>query len=581
VVVAVAAVLVSACTAIPTTGQVHAGQQPTGAAAPNVRLPAGGPVQGDSPEGTVKRFRFANSDLVPNFGVAKLYLVDGASWQPQGVEVVDDAGASPTTTTAGDSATVKFVDHEVGEIAPDGTYQPAPAGTSVETTYELTTDSKEKGQWRIKSPPAKQFLTVQDVENTYQKGWVYFLRPDQHMLVPVRVFLPVSRDDFAQALMTTLLHPPPVWLSSAVTTAFLPRTTVKKPTQDHVTGITTVDLSRDVASLSFDQRSAIAAQISYTLANSATVSQNFGQLKILSGGQPLISGAKFVLQTAQDDWSSFDPDAAKLDYYYSDLDHLTRDHLGNRVPGDTGVIGLTKLAAPAVVPRLTPGGGPDLIAGVVQLPGNTMGLYAGPLIEPKKLLVGSSFTTPSFDALGNLWTVQQETSSSPPKVRIAPNPAKAALQAAVAAPELANKVIEALKVSRDGTRVAVLAASTNASEVLVGAVAKDGSAITHFFPVAPSLTAVTDFAWASSTQLVILGPAPNRGGPGTSSQLWSVDIDGWPPSLAEHNVPANAETIAAAPDQPLVIGTANQQIDEYRNDAWVFVDAGSFPRYPG
>ena len=177
----------------------------------------------------------------------------------------------------------------------------------------------------------------------------------------------------------------------------------------------------------------------------------------------------------------------------------------------------------------------QLIAGVVQGDNGTQTLYAGPLLAPKKLLTGYNFTTPSWDSLGNLWTVQQQQSSSAPRVRIAPS-GKATLPA-VAAPDLANKVIGELKVSRDGTRVAVLAVSTNVSQVLVGAVSKDGTSIENFYPVAPSLTSVTDFVWASSTKLDILDTVPNSNEPGTTSQLWSVDVDGWAPSLTQGTVP--------------------------------------------
>lgn len=577
---AVAGLLLSACTAVPDSGSVHAGEQPAPAAAPNVRVAARPPVPGDDPDRIVSGFRFANSDIGP-LGVAKAYLADGALWQPQGVVVVADAGAKPTVSATADSATVKVVDTQVGKIAADGTYQPSPANQSIEFAYLLTKDSKERGQWRITNAPPYLVLTVSQIQSSYQQGYVYFLRPDEGMLVPVRVFLPVSRDNLADALVTTLLHGPPDWLKPAVTTAFTSRTVVTQP-PTQANGITTVDLSREVANLSLSQRSAIAAQISYTLANPATPLQDFGQLKILAGGQPLISSQQLIAQTAKN-WSGFDPDGLDVDFYYSDIDHKTRDHLGRPLTGDTGTLGLTYLLAPAVAPRVTTGGNAELIAGVVQLSDSTQALFSGQLLSPKKLLTGSSFTTPSWDSLGNLWTVQQETSTSAPKVRIAPTGGKATLPGSVAAPELANKVIEALKVSRDGTRVAVLVASANVTQVLIGAVTvtKDGTAIEHFYPVAPSLTSVTDFTWSSSTTLLILGTAPNTNGPGTSSQLWSVDVDGWSPSLTDQPVLSNADSITAAPRQPIVIGTSSKQVEEYRNNAWEFVGTGSAPHYAG
>jgi hypothetical protein len=574
----VAALWVTACTAVPASGPVHAGEQ-TAQAQAKIGVAARPPVPGDVPVGIVSGFRFANSAFVGANGVAKAYLADGASWQPdQGVVVDADAGASWTTKAVGDVATVTATDTQVGTIAADGTFKPAPAGDQIQYGYQLTKDSKEKGQWRIVNAPPYLVLTVTQVEHSYQTGYVYFLRPDLQMLVPVRVFLPVSSDKLAGALLTTLLHPPPDWLSSAVTTAFPPGTVAPEPAQDKL-GITTVDLSLNVANLPAARRSAIAAQLSYTLSNSATPLQNYGQLRIMAGGQPLIS-SQHQLQTAAD-WSRWDADKLKLGFYYSDVNHLTHDHLTELLPGDTGVRAATRLSAPVVAPHVDSSGSPDLIAGVVQGPANTESLYAGPLRDPKQLLSGSSFTTPSWDSLGNLWTVQQEKSSSAPQVRIAPT-GRATLPP-VAAPELANKVIKDLKVSRDGTRVAVLAVSTNLTQVLVGAVASDGTTIGHFYPVAPGLTSVLDFVWASSTQLDILVSGPTGGGGTASSALWTVDVDGWPPSLAEQTVLPSATSVAAAPGEPVVIGTANNQIEEFQqnNNTWQFVDGGSSPRYPG
>ena len=72
---------------------------------------------------------------------------------------------------------------------------------------------------------------------------------------------------------------------------------------------------------------------------------------------------------------------------------------------------------------------------MVQGDDGTESLYAGSLLAPKKLLTGSNFTTPSWDSLGNLWTVEQQQSSSAPRVRIAPS-GKATLPGTVAAPDL-------------------------------------------------------------------------------------------------------------------------------------------------
>ena len=200
------------------------------------------PVPGSSPDGIVGGFRFANSDTTEALGVAKAYLVDGASWQPSGATVVADSGSTLTDVQTGpNTVTVKVIDNQIGKIAADGTYQPSPSGPPIEYDYQLTKDPKEDDQWRITNAPPNLVLTVAQIQSSYQEGYVYFLRPDEQMLVPVQVFLPVSRDQLAQALLTTLLHGPPAWLKPAVTTALLGGT-APGPTQ--INGVTTVDLPR-------------------------------------------------------------------------------------------------------------------------------------------------------------------------------------------------------------------------------------------------------------------------------------------------------------------------------------------------
>ena len=110
-----AALALAACTAVPDSGPVHAGQQPAQARRAHVRVNPRAPVTGLSPDNIVTGFRFANSDTTEALGVAKAYLLDGASWQPIGATVVADSGATLTDVTTGPSTvTVKVVDTQVG-----------------------------------------------------------------------------------------------------------------------------------------------------------------------------------------------------------------------------------------------------------------------------------------------------------------------------------------------------------------------------------------------------------------------------------------------------------------------------------
>ena len=86
----------SACTAVPDSGGVHAGNAGSTVGYGEGRRP-GARTRSErrARQNIVLGFQFANSDIVNGLGTAKAYLADGASWQPKGVTVV---GESSTVT---------------------------------------------------------------------------------------------------------------------------------------------------------------------------------------------------------------------------------------------------------------------------------------------------------------------------------------------------------------------------------------------------------------------------------------------------------------------------------------------------
>jgi hypothetical protein len=568
-----AVLLVAGCTTIPTGGAVHAaGAQNDGnqAVAP-VRVPPQGPVEGQTPTEIVDGFRLASADFA-DLSVARAFLVD-PTWQPdQGVRVIDEQNGSPTFTPSGDRARVHYVDKWVGTIAPDGTYQPKKSGETVEVTYELTKDAKAKGQWRIVSPPSYLILPASRVGDFYEQGYLYFLSPRNQVLVPIRVFLPVTATDKATELVYQLLQGPPEWLAKAGITSAIPSGTQLVGVSQSE-GVVTVNLSAEIASLNVADRDAASAQLVYTL-------QGFGSgdFRIEAAGQQVPNSHRATLQSTKT-WSAYDSDALQVDsFYYAGIDHKTHGSSGLPVAGDPGT-GAVKLITPVVAPKLpnTPGG--DLIAGV-ESAGPTQHLYVGTFAQPKRVDLGASFTTPSWDMFGNVWTVRTETATSAQEVRVSPvTQAGTTKFMPVADSELSTSdLIETLKVSRDGTRVAVIAKSTAGPQLLVGHVVKTatGESVEGFYPVAPSLVPVTDgVVWASSTTLEVLATASGASNP----SVWTVDVDGWRQTAV--SAPVDVVSIAKAPDQPLVVATKNNQIQVFKNDAWQVVGLGTAPSYPG
>ncbi len=561
-------IALAGCTAIPTSGTVHAGGQ-TGADenAAQVRVPAQKPVSGEAPDQIVDGFRQASADAA-DLSIARAYLVQ-PNWEPKGMRVIDEPVA-PSLSSSGDRAKVHFIDKWLGTIAPDGTYQPAHEGSTIDYTYELV--EKVKGEWRIANPPDYSIATVSAVNDFYDQNFVYFLSPRSRLLVPVRVFLPAVSDK-ATELASALLQGPPAWLQQAgVVTAIPPETTLKDAVSQS-DGVVTVNLSAEFAALNATERDAASAQIVYTL-------QHFGdgEFKIEAAGQPLPGG----LQSTKT-LSAYDSDALRVDsFYYAGTDGRTYASSGFPVAGDAGS-GAVKLDTPVVAPRIPGTTGPPLVAGVVK-GDSSQTLYVGPLSSPKPVQYAASFTTPSWDAFGNVWTVVQSSANSPQQVLVsAVTQAGTTKFMTVDDPELADsQLIESLKVSRDGTRVAVVARSaTSGPQVLIGHVEKtaNGQAIGGFYPVAPALVPLPDgITWSSASTLDVLATAPGS----TNATVWTVDVDGWQETQVT-TLPFGLDVVsfASAPGRPLVIETRGHQIEVYRNNTWEVVGDGTNPSYPG
>ncbi|HET9188052.1 MAG TPA: LpqB family beta-propeller domain-containing protein [Acidothermaceae bacterium] len=573
-----AGILAAGCTAIPTSGGVHAaGAQKNENEPPSrVVVQPQGPVEGASPTDIVDGFRFASADFA-DISISRSFLVD-PTWQPdQGVRVIAEQSGPATFTPQGDHATVRYVDNWIGTIAGDGTYQPTSGNQTVDYTYELVKDTKTKGQWRILNPPPFLTLPQSWINANFNSGYLYFLSPrNDQVLVPIRVFLPITGTDAARELVLQLLAGPPKWLQDAGVTSAIPSgVQLQSVTQSRSDGVVTVNLSPEIASLSASDRDAASAQLVYTLQG-----YGGGQFKIEAAGQPVENSHHVALQSTKT-WSAYNTDALDAGpFYFIGGDHRTRNANGEPIPGDAGS-GAVKFLSVAVAPKAANNPGPDLIAGV-DSDGSTQHLYVGAMAQPKRVDFGAAFTTPSWDMFGNVWTVRTETPGGPQEVRVSPvTQAGTTKFMTVSDPELAaSQLIETLRVSRDGTRVAVIAKSAAAGpQLLVGHVVKTqgGESISGFYPVAPSLVPVADgVVWASSTKLEVLATASGASSP----SIWSVDVDGW--NAQQVPTPAvDIVSIAQAPDQPLVIGTKSGQIEVSVNDAWQVVATGSMPSYPG
>jgi hypothetical protein len=156
----------------------------------------------------------------------------------------------------------------------------------------------------------------------------------------------------------------------------------------------------------------------------------------------------------------------------------------------------------------------------------------GPVIPTAMLVKGSNLVAPSFDPHGWLWTT--ETLSDGTITVAGPDGTLTPL----AAPQLAGRTIQALAVSRDGARVAVLSRASGVQVLEVMAVVRGKAGVPlglgATLALGPAVPASVHLAWLDDVSVAALSA--------DSSQIAIVEVGGW---TTDVKAPAGATTVTA------------------------------------
>src|SRR5690606_13571880 len=149
----------------------------------------------------------------------------------------------------------------------------------------------------------------------------------------------------------------------------------------------------------------------------------------------------------------------------------------------------------------------------------------------------------------------------------------------VDAPALKKREVVQLRLSRDGTRAAVVTADGDPEGRLwVGRVVPDGDdgvALGGFLELASEVGAISDAAWRSGDQLAVLG---QKNG---AMRGYLVPLDGATDPTSVGTI-TSAETIAAAPERPLIAGGDDDQLWLTSDRVlWQRATEGTDPVFPG
>lgn len=556
--------------AVSANGQLLGGDQQ----GTTVILPPG-PRAGATPVGVVSGFLQAQASPDGDHEIARRFLApdlrrtwdDGAQvriYDPQQLsfEVIGDQES--------DLVQVRLRGLITATVAADGTLDPTDG--ELDETYALRRDAA--GDWVLTDVPTGLRLRQKDVDRSYATEAIYFVAKDtgtRSHVVPDLALLPVEKEP-AEALVRRLVSGPSSRLAGAVSTAVPADAEVVDVSVDS-SGVVTVDLGPTVPLLPPGQRARLSAQLVWTLREAST---SFSGLRLVSAGQPVeVPGVDEVQERGA--WDDQDPDGLR--------EQVTTFYIAERRLRTLEAQAPVAAAADLVVDRaaISPRG--DELALLTDVGEGRWEVRIGPLNGPLPSspgYVGGGLRSPSWGAgYRGLWLLQ--TGPGPQVVLLD----RLGTVTPVPIVDPPPGRLTALRVSRDGARIAFVAGEDDASRRVYVAPVVDGAEGLRIGPpqeIGFGVTNVTDVAWESATSVVALGefsnlaPLPLKLAIDGSGGVDLVRLPG-----LEQVAP---ESLAAGPGRPLVVAVKDRDGRSvlFRSTGQVFEQApvsGYAPFYPG
>ena len=472
----------SACSGIPTSGPVNAGDIINDTVDPvQVFLPRD-PQVGSSPDELLRDFLQAATSPQDDYAIARKFLAAPirTSWQPNAGVTIRTGPVDPIEE---DESTLVYPIVTSAHIDGTGRYtEDAPDGPSDELRFRFV---KEDGEWRISELDPGIVLSEDNFRTVFGAYPLYFFDPTYTYLVPDVRWLPTT-NQVPQRITEALLAGPSPWLAGVVATAFAPGTKAGDPVSVE-SGIARVDLSTEARDADGPARNRMRQQLKASFANVQTVTS----VTLSAGGVDLqvneAGAAQAIVQ----------PSVNALP--------LVREGDGfgfATAQGITDVPGVSASVIAADAKGATIAGSVTAVrsaAGVSIINGSS----AAQLIDPRPGLID-----PAVDNFGYVWSAQGDRVDS-----IRAFDPDGAAQKVTMSFDPGSRLIS-MNVSGDGTRL-LLYLSTDAGPVLgVAGIAREGSLpklLGEFvsFPVADATP--VDATWVdNNTVAALYGGADSR-----------------------------------------------------------------------
>ncbi|REF37540.1 LpqB family beta-propeller domain-containing protein [Thermasporomyces composti] len=566
--------VLASCARVPTSGPVRF--EPMGTSSPgrtSIPVLVSGPDPGDSAQQVARGFLDSMASYQAGQPISRKYLAPSVAerWQPSGVFVYDSAVWPLSEPEPG---RVLIDVPLVAHVGPGGAWTSAHPGERVKLDLGMT---KVDGEWRISNPPDALIMSTFNFNREFAQHNLYFFDPNFEILVPDPVYLPI-RGHLETLLVNALLRGPSPWLRPAVQSALPAGTRLATPAVTVEDSVARIDLTGDIANLSDSQRRFILAQLAWTLG------QVPGVRKVEVTSDRVSLGVEDAgVRPESEKWPIYDPmvaGAARGAYALSkgrlvilgpDRTVPVRGPLG-QVDLDARSIAVSLFAERDVAqPREGDKPASAHWLATVSSDGTTVRVHSS-AGETRTVLQGTDIVEPSWDRTGQLWMTDRRGGRARILVR---DLSERLFQ--VAAPGLTGKDVRALKVSREGARVAALVEESGRTNLYVGRIERGDAmnAIRGLRQIRVPLTSMTDLAWADLDRIVVLG----REGE-SPARPTLVSVDGSQVEFLGSG--PNAHALAAAPGQPVLLAAEDGRLYvEHSDYRWAVRGEGTCPAYPG
>lgn len=434
--------VLTACTGLPTSGPVNYGLGPEDAPDSDdvSYLLPDRPQPGASPEQIVEGFIRAGSGpgLTSTWERAREFLTPAFAnvWQPSAgvtVDVFEDR-----VYTEPQEGVVQLDLAAVADVDDNGTYERAAVG---ERTKSFTLEQID-GEWRISEAPDGVVLDQDEFPNVYHRYSVMYFDTQYDYLVPDARWFPTTNAASSVAL-ALVDGPASAWLADAVITAFPESVTMVAAVP--VSGrVAEVDLSEVALSVDPETLDRMYTQLSASLetAGVTDVELTIDSVPVEASTVPVrstrVPGAPLVLTE-------------------EGFGFLTGDEL-EKIPGLSDVVEQFDPVAVQV------GADRDLAAARLST-GEVMVLRADETNQPLDLR--PRLIDPTIDPLGFVWSVPKDAPAAVIAYAVDGTPVE------VADAWSGATGIDAMAVSRDGTRIAALIRAGGRTALWIAGVVRD------------------------------------------------------------------------------------------------------------